>query len=69
MGFLYYFICEDKYGIDILSNEGGTEVEIGGWLKVKDVGLIADFIDALDSIKDSDNANYVKENFATWGEE
>ncbi len=69
VGFLYYFICEDKYGIDILSNEGGTEVEIGGWLKVKDVGLIADFIDALDSIKDSDNANYVKENFATWGEE
>lgn len=52
VGFLYYFIDEEKYGVDVLSNEGGTEVEIGGSLKVTDLNLLKKFINSLVDIKD-----------------
>lgn len=52
VGFLYYFINEEDYGVDILSNEGGTEVEIGGFLKVKDLNLLSKFVTALIDIKE-----------------
>lgn len=51
-GFLYYYINEEEYGVDILSNEGGTEVEIGGILKVTDFNLLSKFVTALMDIKD-----------------
>ncbi len=52
VGFVYYFIDEEEYGVDVLSNEGGTEVEIGGFLKVEDFNLLKKFITALNNIKD-----------------
>tara|TARA_R100001530_G_scaffold132292_1_gene104573 strand:- start:792 stop:1178 length:387 start_codon:yes stop_codon:yes gene_type:complete len=51
-GFLYYYINEEECGVDILSNEGGTEVEIGGILKVKDLNLLGEFVAALLNIKE-----------------
>ena len=51
VGFLYYFIDEEDCGVDILSNEGGTEVEIGGVMKVKDLNLLRKFVTALIDIK------------------
>jgi len=51
-GFLYYYINEEECGVDILSNEGGTEVEIGGVLKVKDLNLLGEFVAALLNIKE-----------------
>jgi len=50
-GFIYYFIDEYEFGVDMLSNEGGTEVEIGQIIKVTDFSLLAKFINTLKEMK------------------